>query len=70
MKKKLDTLKDLTDVELQDKLESERSTLTKLRFNHSVSPVDNPSLMRRTRRNVARVLTEMRQRAIAKQAQA
>ena len=70
MKKKLDTLKDLTDLELQDKLQSEQEALGKLRFNHAVSPGESPAQLRGKRKAVARVLTEMRRRAIANTAQA
>lgn len=70
MKKRKQELKDLTPLELQDKLESERDTLTKLRFNHAVSPVESPAQLRSTRKSVARILTEMRRREIANTAQA
>ena len=70
MKKKNDSLKDLTELELQDKLQAGRETLAKLRFSHAVSPVDNPAQLRSGRKNVARILTEMRRRAIANKAQA
>ncbi|HRN38003.1 MAG TPA: 50S ribosomal protein L29 [Flavobacteriales bacterium] len=70
MKKKQDTLKDLTDLELQDKLQSERETLNTLRFNHAVSPVESPARLRTHRKIVARVLTEVRRRQIANTAQA
>lgn len=65
MKKKGNELKDLTVVELQDKLQEERSALTKLRFAHTVSPIENPMQMRAKRKEVARVLTELRQRELA-----
>ncbi|MBV6403576.1 MAG: 50S ribosomal protein L29 [Flavobacteriales bacterium] len=64
MKKKGTTLKDLTVQELQDKLQEERSALAKLRFDHAVSPVENPMLLRSRRREVARVLTELRAREL------
>ncbi|HMN05748.1 MAG TPA: 50S ribosomal protein L29 [Flavobacteriales bacterium] len=70
MKNKKDSLKDLTAVELQDKLQTERETLRKLRFNHAVSPVESPAQLRSSRKVVARILTEMRRRAIANTAQA
>lgn len=70
MKKKQDTLKDLTGPELQDKLQSEQEALRKLRFNHAVSPVESPAQLRNSRKAVARILTEMRRRAIANTAQA
>ena len=65
MKKKGTELKDLTVVELQDKLQEERSALTKLRFNHTVSPIESPMQLRSKRRDVARILTELRKRELA-----
>lgn len=65
MKKKGTDLKELTLQELQDKLQEERSTLTKLRFNHTVSPIENPMQLRSKRKEVARILTELRKRQLA-----
>lgn len=65
---KRDNLKDLSDVEIQDKLDSEQASLRKLRFNHAVSPVESTAKMRDMRRNVARVMTEIRRREIEKAA--
>jgi large subunit ribosomal protein L29 len=64
MKKKGTELKDLTVQELQDKLQEERSALSKLRFNHAVSPVESPVQLRFKRKEVARVLTELRAREL------
>ena len=64
MKKKGTELKDLTVQELQDKLQEERSALSKLRFNHAVSPVESPVQLRCKRKEVARVLTELRAREL------
>ncbi len=65
MKQKGTDLKDLTLVELQDKLQDERNTLRKLRFNHTVSPIDNPMQLRERKKSVARILTELRKRELA-----
>ncbi|MCB9184851.1 MAG: 50S ribosomal protein L29 [Flavobacteriales bacterium] len=65
MKKKGLELKDLTVQELQDKLQDERGALTKLRFNHTVSPIENPMQLRSKRKEVARILTELRNRELA-----
>lgn len=65
MKKKEHDLKDLTLVELQDKLQDERGALNKLRFSHTVSPIESPAQLRNKRKNVARILTELRKREIA-----
>lgn len=64
MKKKGTELKDLTVQELQDKLQEERNGLTRLRFNHTVSPVESPVQLRHKRKDVARILTELRQREL------
>jgi large subunit ribosomal protein L29 len=70
MKTKKQELKDLTALELEDKLRTERDTLGKLRFNHAVSPVESPAQLRVKRKSVARILTEMRRREMANTAQA
>jgi large subunit ribosomal protein L29 len=67
MKKKGLELKDLTVQELQDKLQEERSTLTRLRFNHTVSPIESPMQLRGKRKDVARILTELRRRELTNQ---
>ena len=64
MKKKGMDLKDLTLQELQDKLQEERSALTRMRFDHAVSPVESPADLRKKRKDVARVLTELRAREL------
>jgi large subunit ribosomal protein L29 len=65
MKKKGLELKDLTVQELSDKLNEERDSLTKLRFSHTVSPIENPMQLRLKRKEVARILTELRKRELA-----
>jgi large subunit ribosomal protein L29 len=65
MKKKGTDLKDLTVQELRDKLAEERQTLHKLRFSHAVSPIENPMQLRFKRKDIARVLTELRKRETA-----
>lgn len=65
MKKKGTDLKDLTEGELRDKLAEERQTLHKLRFSHAVSPIENPMQLRHKRKDIARVLTELRKRELS-----
>ena len=64
MKKKGLELNDLTLQELQDKLQEERKGLDKVRFSHTVSPVENPMQLRTKRKAVARILTELRKREL------
>jgi large subunit ribosomal protein L29 len=52
----------LSITELHDRVKEERAALNKLNVNHAVSPVENPIKIRETRRNVARLLTELTKR--------
>jgi len=53
-------IKSLTVEELQDRLVSETNTLTKLKFAHSISPIENPIKIRTSRKLIARLKTELR----------
>ena len=59
-------IKDLTTEELREKNETEKAALTKMKMNHAVSPLENPMLIRTTRRNIARLMTELRKRELNK----
>ena len=61
-------IKELTLVELQERLENEENMLVRLRMNHAVSPLDNPNKIVETRRNIARLKTEIRARQIQESA--
>ena len=54
---KTSEIKDLTTEEIKEKIETEKAALTKMKMNHAVSPLENPMLIRTTRRNIARLLT-------------
>lgn len=61
---KYSEIKDLSTQELNEKLSVERDSLTKMKINHTISPVENPQAMGATRKNIARILTELRMREI------
>lgn len=61
---KASELKELTIKELEEKIENEKNLLVKQKLNHAVSPLDNPLKIKHTRRNVARILTILRQKQI------
>ena len=63
---KTSEIKDLTTEEIREKIETERAALTKMKMNHAVSPLGNPMLIRTTRRNIARLMTELRKRELNK----
>ncbi|MBO6116930.1 MAG: 50S ribosomal protein L29 [Bacteroidales bacterium] len=58
-------LKELSDKELQERLEAEQMQLVKLKINHAVSPLENPNILRTTRKNIARINTEITKRQMS-----
>ncbi|MCS6990865.1 MAG: 50S ribosomal protein L29 [Chitinophagales bacterium] len=67
-RKKLN-LADLTDQELMEKLRDDKALYQKLRFQHAVSPLENPMRLRQMRRDIARILTEITKRKKAAQSE-
>ena len=63
---KTSEIKDLTTEEIREKIETEKAALTKMKMNHAVYPLENPMLIRTTRRNIARLMTELRKRELNK----
>ena len=59
-------IKELTTAELQERLEAEKNSLSQMKLNHSISPLDNPLQIKVARRNIARLATELRAREINK----
>lgn len=57
---KNDEIRSLSAEELQERLASERESLTKLKFAHEVSPIENPTKIRHSRRLIAKMETELR----------
>jgi len=52
----------LTDKELIERLDEEKAILVRLKLNHAVSPLDNPHKISNSRRDIARLKTEIRAR--------
>ncbi|WP_300722847.1 50S ribosomal protein L29 [uncultured Alistipes sp.] len=55
-------IKDLSTKDLVERIETEKAQLAKLKVQHAVSPVENPSIIKKNRRDIARMLTILRQK--------
>ena len=55
-------IKDLSTKDLAELIETEKAQLAKLKVQHAVSPVENPSIIKKNRRDIARMLTILRQK--------
>jgi len=63
---KMTEVKELATKELQEKLENAQASLQQMKLNHSISPLENPSQIKKARRDIARLKTELRQRELNK----
>ena len=63
---KMNELKGLETKELVEKLESAQAQLNQMKLTHTISPLENPSQIKATRRDIARMNTELRQRELNK----
>lgn len=63
---KIAEVRELSDKELVERLDAEKLALDQMVINHSVSPVDNPSMIKAKRKVIARIMTEIRQRELNK----
>lgn len=53
-------LRSFTVEELKQRLVAEKETLQKLKFAHAITPIENPMKLRSTRKNIAKILTELK----------
>ncbi len=61
---KVKELRELTDAELNKKIEDSKDELFKLRFRLATGQLDNPMRLKEVRRNIARAKTIQRQREL------
>lgn len=59
---KAESLKDLTLEELAAKIAEQKKSLGSYKLNHAVSPLENPMVIRSTRKEIARLQTELSNR--------
>ena len=60
---KASEIRELTVKEIEERLENEKSFLSKQKINHAISPLDNPLKIQHTRKSIARLKTILKQKA-------
>ena len=63
---KIKEITELADKDLREKLEQTEAALNQMKLNHQVTPLENPSSIKATRRDIARMKTVLRQRELNK----
>ena len=55
-------IKDMSVQDLQERIAAEKARLATMKVQNAVSPVENPSEIKKSRRDIARMLTVLRQK--------
>ncbi|MEG1673957.1 MAG: 50S ribosomal protein L29 [Bacteroidales bacterium] len=63
---KIAEIKELSTEELVERAAALKAALNQMEINHSISPLDNPALIKQNRRDIARMMTELRNRELNK----
>ena len=63
---KIKEIKELETKDLVEKVEAEVVKYNQMKLNHAISPLQNPSEIKATRRTIARMKTELRSRELNK----
>lgn len=58
------SLRDLSIADLNSRIDEEELRLKKLEFAHAISPLQNPMTIRAVRKDVARLKTELKKKAL------
>jgi large subunit ribosomal protein L29 len=63
---KIAEVREMSDKDLLERLDAERIAYDQLVLNHSVTPLDSPTDIKKKRRDIARMLTVLHQRELNK----
>jgi large subunit ribosomal protein L29 len=60
----VNSLKSMSEQDLKSRIEEDELRIKKLKFAHSVSPLENPMSIRDVRKDLSRTKTELRKRQL------
>ena len=55
-------IRELSNQELLERIDNEKTALVRMKLNHAISPLENPQKIKETRKTIARLMTEKRKR--------
>ncbi|EOZ99791.1 LSU ribosomal protein L29p (L35e) [Indibacter alkaliphilus LW1] len=59
-------IRSLSESEIIERIAAEKENLTKLRFAHAISPIENPNKLKESKRLIARLMTTLTSKKLAK----
>ena len=57
-------IRELSNQELLERIDNEKTALVRMKLNHAISPLENPQKIKESRRTIAKLMTERRKREI------
>ena len=63
---KIKEVRELETKDLAEKIEAEVVKYNQMKLNHAITPLEHPSDIKKARRDIARMKTELRQRELHK----
>ena len=63
---KIAEIRELSTAELQERIEADVTRYAQMKMNHAISPLENPELLKKMRRDIARMKGELRSRELNK----
>ncbi|MCF0197741.1 MAG: 50S ribosomal protein L29 [Bacteroidaceae bacterium] len=61
---KIAEIKEMATADLQELVQTEKAKYSQMLLNHAVSPLENNAQIKAARRNIARLMTVLRQREL------
>lgn len=55
-------IRELSINDLKERIEAEKANLLRMKMNHAISPIDDLSKLKKSRKNIARMLTILTQK--------
>ena len=55
-------IRELSNQELLERIDNEKTAIVRMKLNHAISPLENPQKIKESRKTIARLMTEKRKR--------
>jgi large subunit ribosomal protein L29 len=63
---KISEIRELSTSDLLERIDTEKTTLVRMKLNNAITPLDNPQKIKEVKHTIARLLTELRLRELNK----
>ncbi len=55
-------IRELSNQELLERIDNEKTSIVRMKLNHAISPLENPQKIKESRKTIARLMTEKHKR--------